>query len=304
MELINLTKFGYFGLLAHGPVLENKVNANPDDLQLKSVFDEYKKFIDCVLKISFDRSSLESTKGAISELTKLLNIYRNFAFPILEARENSGQENLRSSLLEEFFQILLFPLTNKIRTQFPEALTLGKANSYVSLTFTPKSFEGLFENPTPHLHTKDQDFVLGCTVNLYSQAKSSSGKSASVKLSEVVVPVVAIECKTYIERNMLDSCAGTAHRLKAAMPYCLYVVAAEYMKMEDAYPELTDIDELFILTRAANSERLRAKAQGMPLHQLCDDLFHDIYLMVSNHLSKIWWAPEDALKRGRVISRP
>ena len=49
---------------------------------------------------------------------------------------------------------------------------------------------------------------------------------------------------------MLDSCAATASRLKTAMPYCIYIVASEYMKMSDAAPELTDIDEVYILCRA------------------------------------------------------
>jgi len=103
---------------------------------------------------------------------------------------------------------------------------------------------------------------------------------------------------------MLDSCAGTAKRLKSAMPYCLYIVAAEYMKMDDAYPELTDIDELFILAKASNADRLRFKSEGKLPHLICDLLMQDIFEMVSNHLNKIWWSPEDALSRGRVIGRP
>jgi hypothetical protein len=296
--------FSHFGFRAHGPALENKI-AETNDADLKRVFDSYKIFITTAEAISFDIHNPESSKSAVIDLTKALNSYREIAIPILEARDNSGQENLRSSILEEFFQLLLFPLTSEVREKHSGAVTLGKANSYVGLTFTPRSFGSLFENPAPSVHTKDQDFVLGCIVEIASSIKVKKNEKVGSKAAsraEVVVPVVAIECKTYIERNMLDSCAGTAKRLKAAMPYCLYLVAAEYMKMDDAYPELTDIDEVYILTKKSNSERLRQRA--LVLHPICEDLILEIFQQVATHLNKIWWSPEDALERGRVINRP
>jgi len=300
-----VVKFGHFGTLAHGPALDNKCKSS-DDVGLLKVLADYKIFVNLAKQISFDLNDVNSSKTAINQLTELLNNYRATALPVLEARDNSGQENLRSSIVEEFFQLLLYPLIEEVRKNHEAALALGKANSYVSLTFTPKSFISLFEKPTPSVHTKDQDFVLGCAVQLVSRIKSSDKKKqiASESIMNVVVPVVAIECKTYIERNMLDSCAGTAKRLKSAMPYCLYLVVAEYMKMDDAYPELTDIDEIFILTRASNSDRLRTRTQGLVTHNIGADLVYEIFKLVQCHLNKIWWSPEEALKRGRIIGRP
>lgn len=296
------TSFGFFGTLAHGPVLKNKCRETSSP-ELMQVLAAYERFVSDSLAIRFDLSSTSSRNTALDKLTAHLNAYRNVALSVLEARDNSGQENLRSSILEEFFQLLLFPLTETIRDQHPTALTLGKANSYVSLTFTPRSFSALFESPVPNVHTKDQDFVLGCAMHLSSKIKGGESGDPSSN-TEVVIPVVAIECKTYIERNMLDSCAGTARRLKSAMPYCLYIVASEYMKMDDAYPELTDIDELFILTKASNADRLRFRGECCPPHPISPDLIRVVFEMVSNHLNKIWWSPEDALVRGRVIGRP
>jgi hypothetical protein len=295
--------FSHFGFRAHGPALQNKANETNDE-GLKEVLSHYKTFISDAELIEFDALDADSSKEAVIKLTKVLNLYRRHAIPILEARQNSGQENLRSSILEEFFQLLLFPLTANVRREFGDAVALGKANSYVGLTFTPRSFQSLFKNPSPAVHTKDQDFVLGCNIQLSSSIKDGAlGKDKkSTTITNVVVPVVAIECKTYIERNMLDSCAGTAKRLKAAMPYCLYLVAAEYMKMDDAYPELTDIDEVYILTKQSNATRLKQKL--LPPHEISEDLVLDIFRQVSVHLRKIWWSPEDALDRGRVINRP
>lgn len=298
-----ITSFGHFGTLAHGPVLRRKCQ-DSESAELASVLAAYERFFAAATSISFDLNNTDARHEAIDHLTSHLNRYRNIALPILEARDNSGQENLRSSILEEFFQILLYPLTMSVRDNHAQALTLGKANSYVSLTFTPRSFNALFENPVPHIHTKDQDFVLGCTVELSLNIRGAQTGGQTRAATEVVIPVIAIECKTYIERNMLDSCAGTAKRLKTAMPYCLYIVAAEYMKMDEAYPELTDIDELFVLARASNADRLRYRSEERTPHRIHADLIKDIFDMTSIHLNKLWWSPEDALVRGKVIARP
>lgn len=179
-----------------------------------------------------------------------------------------------------------------------ENLFVGKGNSYVSLSFTPASFGELFSNPKAYIHTKDQDFVLGANVKIMIKADGEQ------ETTTTVIPAVAIECKTYLERNMLDSCAATASRLKTAMPYCIYIVASEYMKMSDAAPELTDIDEVYILCRAKNADRERKKRENLPPFNIDADLIIDLYNRVSRHLNAIWWKPEDAVENGKTINRP
>ena len=74
-----------------------------------------------------------------------------------------------------------------------------------------------------------------------------------------MVPAVAIECKRYLERNMLDECAGTAEKIKRATPYCLYLVVAEYLKMDDAAPEMSRIEEIFYFAEATQLRVRRAR---------------------------------------------
>ena len=71
--------------------------------------------------------------------------------------------------------------------------------------------------------------------------------------------------------------------------------------MDDAYPKLTDIDELFILSKASNADRLRFRNEGMLPHLIYHLLIREIFEMASNHLNKIRWSPEDTLSRGGVI---
>lgn len=97
---------------------------------------------------------------------------------------------------------------------------------------------------------------------------------------------VAIECKRYLERNMLDECSGTAEKFKKATPYCLYIIVSEFLKMDNASPELSRIDEIYVLRKQRNSERL---ADGFVPNPIYGDLVVEIYRQVQRHLSRVWW---------------
>ena len=204
-------------------------------------------------------------------------------------------------MMEEFFVHLLSDL---IQTKFkttPKNLFIGKGNGYVDLTFSPKKFTAMFNEPGEYFHSKDQDFMFGAQFSVsICPDNIDSGK---VKNSKIIVPVIAIECKTYLERNMLDSCAGTATRIKKATPYCLYIVASEYLKLKDSHPELTDIDEVYVLCRESNADRLTKQKNGQNITPINEDLILDIFYLVSNHLNRVWWQPENAISCGKVINR-
>jgi hypothetical protein len=277
----------------HGANLIRKAKS---DAALKPLVDEYSKFVTKASSLTIN------SKGAIQELVTALNQYRRVAVYVLEDRDNSGQENLRSTILEEMF-CWLFKDCFKGQTQ-PTNFFLGKAmRSYISLTFAPHSFSKMFDTPNAVIHTKDQDFVLGSRVTIGCRAASSDSEEGTSE--PVVIPAVAIESKVYLAKNHLDACAATATRLKTAMPYCMYLVAAEFLKMdEDVAPELTDISEVFVFCRAANGERQVRRASGKAPHDIDAGLVYDCYEMIHRHLNAIWWNPADALKRGKVIGRP
>lgn len=103
---------------------------------------------------------------------------------------------------------------------------------------------------------------------------------------------------------MLDSCAATAHNLKKAMPYCVYIVVSEYMKMKNAFPELTDIDEVYILCRAKNSDREKRQKNNEVPFDIDTDLIIDLVKRVERHLNSIWWDPQNVVDKGKIINRP
>lgn len=256
--------------------------------KIKDAYDKYRNEFDKIT--SYDEMS-------IKKMVNSLNEYRSVCLPVFDRLDNSGQKALGYTIMEEFFY-LFFQKYLYINGINGDNLFLGKGNSYVSLSFTPKSFQGIIEDVCPYIHSKDQDFVLGISVDI--NVKSGNKESTQ----STILPVVAIECKTYLEKNMLDSCANTATRLKNAMPYCIYIIASEYMKMDEASPELTDIDEVYILCRAKNAERIRRSKQNLPPLNIDANLVLDLFYRVKRHLNSIWWSPEDAVENGKVICRP
>lgn len=277
----------------HGKILREYVLRLSGGIlqQFKTVekaYEEYRRTIDAVPCLDDD---------GILKIVDALNAYRRVAVPVFDSVKNSGQNGLGSTIMEEFF-FLLFNKKISLMSIEHDNLFVGKGNSYVSLSFTPNSFETVFEKPNAYIHTKDQDFVLGVNVGIEVTADGNSQNTMTV------IPVVAIECKTYLERNMLDSCAATAGRLKTAMPYCVYIVASEYMKMSDASPELTDIDEVYILCKAKNSDRERRRNNHKEPYNIDGELILDLYYRVDRHLKAIWWNPDEAVANGKIINRP
>jgi hypothetical protein len=284
MSTLNLDGF------VHGFNLKNK---SEKEISLKPAYKKYEDFRRKIEKLKVD------SEGNIKILCKEFNSYRTDVANILEKRKNAGQENLRSSMMEEFFVHLLSDLIlSKFQTT-PPNFFIGKGNGYVDLTFSPKTFTGIFNEPGEYFHSKDQDFMFGAQFSISMSAVNSS----QVSTSKIIVPVVAIECKTYLERNMLDSCAGTATRIKKATPYCLYIVASEYLKLKDSHPELTDIDEVYVLCRESNADRLKKQKAGQDITPINEDLILDIFNLVSKHLNRVWWQPENAISQGKVINR-
>lgn len=289
MSLVKLDGF------VHGFNLKNK---SEKDASLKPIYDRYLDFRMKINNIPID------SNGNIEILCNEFNLYRNDVVYLLEKRKNHAQENLRSSMMEEFFIHLLSDLIKSKFEKCPDNLFIGKGGGYVDLTFSPKKFTDIFDKPGEYFHSKDQDFMFGAefiiSVSPYSKEHK---KINSAEEKRIIVPVVAIECKTYLERNMLDSCAGTATRIKKATPYCLYIIASEYLKLKDAHPELTDIDEIYVLCKESNSERTKKQKRGEKIAVIDKNLVIDLYSLVSKHLNRVWWQPENAIKNGKVINR-
>nr|AAY87147.1 mutant BbvCI restriction endonuclease subunit 2 [synthetic construct] len=274
----------------HGGKLERK---SKKDKTASKVFEEFgvMEAYNCWKEASL--CIQQRDKDSVLKLVAALNTYKDAVEPIFDSRLNSAQEVLQPSILEEFFEYLFSRIDSIVGVNIP---IRHPAKGYLSLSFNPHNIETLIQSPEYTVRAKDHDFIIGGSAKLTIQGHGGEGETTNI-----VVPAVAIGCKRYLERNMLDECAGTAERLKRATPYCLYFVVAEYLKLDDGAPELTEIDEIYILRHQRNSERNKPGFKPNPID---GELIWDLYQEVMNHLGKIWWDPNSALQRGKVFNRP
>lgn len=269
-------------LYIHGSKLNRKAVGNED---LKAALNAYEHWRHESLAIT------GRGRDDILALVALLNRYKDFVEPIFDARPNSAQEVLQPSILEEFFEYLFCRIDEVVG----EKVLRRPASGYLDLIFNPKDIHSLVSQPEYTIRRKDHDFVIGSIINLAIRAEGSSRASED----KIIIPAVALECKRYLERNMLDECSGTAEKIKRATPYCLYIVAAEYLKMDDCSPELSRIDEIYILRKQRNLERGH---EGFIPNPVNDDLIWDLYQRVVKHLCRIWWNPNSALTTGKLFN--
>jgi len=265
----------------HGSKLEAKVKKTNDAelTQALSLYQKWRAKSDVVT----GRSDAE-----ISTLVNLLNEYKDAVEPIFDKRKNSAQEMLQPTILEEFISILF----SGLETEYGSNLYLDPASTFIDIAFHPVDLNSLIEGPEYTLRKKDHDFVIGGKLELEMVGAKRTSRET------LIVPAVAIECKRYLERNMLDECAGTADRVKHATPYCKYFVVSEFLKLDDCRPELSKIDEIFVLRRQKNSDRGKVGVVQKPIHA---DLVIEFYKNVYSHLRRIWWNPKSALDTGKLF---
>ena len=118
------------------------------------------------------------------------------------------------------------------------------------------------------INVKDQDFAIYRKILIKANGESK----------EINVPIVAIECKTYIDKTMLEGAIATAEKFKNGNPYCLYVVVTEtYGVSYDVDPAYSRIDQIYVLRKG--------KMTDNPIDY---EVVKDLFSFVKNHLERDW----------------
>ena len=155
----------------------------------------------------------------------LLNDYKDFLDQQHYAETFDSRSNLHSSVLEEFMYYLFVISSVSFR---PTPLLVSRIRS--KIFFPASSFIALIQRPHAAIERKDHDFAIGIRV----ATKMQSAGSGIVEDHEWDIPAVAIECKTYLDKTMLQDASTAADQLKHKNPNAMYIVVAEWLKLTDA----------------------------------------------------------------------
>ncbi len=197
---------------------------------------------------------------------KLLNQYYLEVDRCVEDCGITHQSKFRPTVLEEFCGYLFHRL--------PEVNELG-------LGFFHKNiFAGIKIDATGRMQidTKDVDFCIG------------KGYEILVEENErrLIVPVVAIECKTYIDNTMFSEAQFTAQKLKNGTPDVRVFVLTEKNEVAlDKLPSQTPVDEIFVIRR--------------PKPHIDESVVWDFFQEVSRTIKRV--AIEDTIRLpGRLLN--
>jgi hypothetical protein len=244
----------------------------------------------------------------------LLEQYKGFLDQQEYAEHFDSRSNLHSTVLEEF----LYYLFRDLVAGFGEHVLIGKSHTFKDIFFQPPNYAAMIGRPFATIERKDHDFVIGITVRAEfhtttppaeepDDAENEEGiaeHSASYQAGGVAgpdtclfdVPAVAIECKTYLDKTMLEGSSRAAEELKARNPNCLYVVVMEWLKLTDAVNlRKYKVDQIYVFRRQKNTDREFRFGPEYVKRPLDPDVVFHLFALVRSHVTSEW---ESGVKYG------
>lgn len=239
------------------------VNSN----DVKLFVDPYIQYRSNVEKLfnAINEDNLYETQGKLvdefseyKDKVRLLNINQYF----------TSQSKYEPSILEEFIGFFLNPLINNF-----QGAKCGPVNAYVEMGFNV-NIEN-YTNTNKNIintnlaqKTKVQDFSIYIEDEI---SINSSGQNIKIQL-----PIISIECKTYIDKTMLEGSISTAKRIKNGNPKSKFYIIAETYELAGEVSQ-HEIDNIFVIRKCNR----HAKTLGY----IDVEVFRYIYSIINTNLN-------------------
>lgn len=226
---------------------------------------------------------------------KLFNIYKDFLDQQKYAEKFDSRSNLHSSVLEEF----MFYLFKDLVFDLSKSSLLGKASTFKDIFFRPSSYQDMLLKPNVKLETKDHDFIIGVDI----KAEFNCNGSQEIETYQFQLPAVVIECKTYLDKTMLEGASNAAEQLKLRNPNAIYIIVAEWLKLTDSINlQKFKVDQIYILRKQKNTDREFRYLDNYVKNPIYDDVVIHLFETVRKHLTTDWEKGlEQGLDRGYLI---
>jgi len=272
--------------LIHGDNIKDKISKgkNPKNrILLIKIRSKYKHWNNENMKIT------GITKKDIGKKVKLLNNYKHFIEDAIYKKEKgrsqgfTSQSKLHSTVIEEF----MYYLFKNIPKLSNKHLYWGPKGAYTNLYFSPVNIDKFERDSSIIINVKNQDFSISKEIILKSKVSNSDNWIEK----ELYVPIVSIECKTYLDKTMYEGSVSTAERIKKGNPYCIFLIATEtYDVGKDVDPKYSSIDQIYILRKVNNKN-----------NPIDENVVWDLFMFVKKHIDSDWYNVEENIKKGRLI---
>jgi len=239
----------------------------------------------------------ENDSLTLETRVKLLNEYKDFIDQQHYAEKFDSRSNLHSSVMEEF----MYYLFKDMVSQLSGHALLGKSHTFKDLFFKADSYDDMLKNPRILIEKKDHDFAIG--MKLSAQFRCEGQPESSSQTDNWDLPAVAIECKTYLDKTMLQDASTAAEQLKHRNPNALYIVVAEWLKLtESVNLRKFKIDQIYVLRKQKNTDREYRYEDGYEKNPIYTDAVKHLYETVRTFLTSSWEGGINfGLQRGFLI---
>lgn len=269
----------------HGSNIYKKINdrdiaSDQSKLRLiQGIAKRYLSWRDAALSIDFSDEQL-----FVEQQTLLYQEHRDFLDePRIDAFDSRGA--LQPSALEEFCYFLFRPLVS----DYGDSVSVGHHDVFQGMYFTSPNFKEFSVMPTPRYPVGNLDFVIG------KKLESRIATEEAHTVSNIYVPAVAVECKTYLDRPRYIESDILARNIKHGFPGCLYIVISEFLKLDLSKVSVigSSIDKIYVFRRAQNVDRKIRRAKNTTLSPIHIPAVYDFFGQVKQHLKEDWLSPEN-----------
>lgn len=217
----------------------------------------------------------------IEKRVQLLNEYKDFLDQQHYAEKFDSRSNLHSSVLEEFMYYLFRDLVKGISAN----ALIGKSHSFKDVFFRANSYGAMVNSPNALIEKKDHDFAIGTSIKAVMRCAGSQ----VVEEHDWDVPAVAIECKTYLDKTMLQDVSTAAEQLKQKNPNAMYIVVAEWLKLtESVNLKKFKIDQIYVLRKQKNTDREFRYDSTYQKNPIYPDVIAHCFFTVRDFLTTDW----------------
>lgn len=181
-------------------------------------------------------------------------------------------------------------------------------------------FSGICEGLDTEFYVSAQkDVIIDCTFDAFNGGRINFKKkkmdvsiTIPIKLNfnnidyDFAIPVVAIEVKTNLDKNMLSGIEQSVESLKKTFPTCLYYNISELadFAIEKQSYATTKVDEIFILRKQKRSQ-IRGK-NAQTIKPIDVDIIKEIIVKITTHLKNLDVPIEkikDRMNEGKLINK-
>ncbi len=260
----------------------------------------------------------QQDKEIVAERVRLFEQYKDFLDQQHYAEQFDSRSNLHSSVLEEF----LYYLFRDLVADFGENALIGKSRAFKDIFFVPPNYQKMMERAHARIERKDHDFIIGVTIaaNLDLNKNRIDKGNKQKKIGEPPakyttriednsethffdIAAVAIECKTYLDKTMLEGSSRAAEQLKARNPNAMYIVVMEWLKLTSAVNlRKYEVDQIYVFRKQKNTDREFRFADDYDKNSIDPNVVWHLYQNVREHLTNDWEAGvEQGLERGSLL---